>query len=93
MNDDGTVMRGRDVAAFAAQHNLKYLSIADLIAYRQAREKLVERVGEFPIAVRDRAAQRATPMSRRSIQSITLPACTGESATARTCPAVCTAPT
>src|SRR5438270_1431527 len=31
MNDDGTVMRGRAVQAFAAQHNLKYLSIAELI--------------------------------------------------------------
>jgi 3,4-dihydroxy 2-butanone 4-phosphate synthase/GTP cyclohydrolase II len=49
MNDDGTVMRGRDVQAFAAKHNLKYVSIADLIAYRQSRDKLVERVGEFPI--------------------------------------------
>jgi 3,4-dihydroxy 2-butanone 4-phosphate synthase/GTP cyclohydrolase II len=50
MNDDGSVMRGRQVAEFAAKHDLKRLSIADLIAYRQAREKLVERVGEFPVA-------------------------------------------
>lgn len=50
MNDDGTVMRGRAVADFAERHNLKRLSIADLIAYRQAREKLVDRVGEFPVA-------------------------------------------
>jgi 3,4-dihydroxy 2-butanone 4-phosphate synthase / GTP cyclohydrolase II len=50
MNDDGTVMRGRQVAEFAEKHGLKRLSIADLIAYRQAREKLVERVGEFPVA-------------------------------------------
>lgn len=50
MNDDGTVMRGRQVAEFAEKHALKRLSIADLIAYRQAREKLVERVGEFPVA-------------------------------------------
>jgi 3,4-dihydroxy 2-butanone 4-phosphate synthase / GTP cyclohydrolase II len=49
MNDDGTVMRGPDVAAFAEKHNLKQISIADLIAYRQAREKLVKRVGEFPV--------------------------------------------
>jgi 3,4-dihydroxy 2-butanone 4-phosphate synthase/GTP cyclohydrolase II len=49
MNDDGTVMRGPAVAAFAQKHNLKQLSIADLIAYRQAREKLVKRVGEFPV--------------------------------------------
>jgi 3,4-dihydroxy 2-butanone 4-phosphate synthase/GTP cyclohydrolase II len=49
MNDDGTVMRGPDVAAFAARHKLTQISIADLIAYRQAREKLVKRVGEFPV--------------------------------------------
>jgi 3,4-dihydroxy 2-butanone 4-phosphate synthase/GTP cyclohydrolase II len=49
MNDDGTVMRGPAVAAFAQKHNLKQISIADLIAYRQAREKLVKRVGEFPV--------------------------------------------
>ena len=49
MNDDGTVMRGAAVAAFAQKHNLKQISIADLIAYRQAREKLVKRVGEFPV--------------------------------------------
>ena len=49
MNDDGTVMRGGAVAEFAKRHGLKLLSIADLIAYRQAREKLVKRVGEFPV--------------------------------------------
>ena len=49
MNDDGTVMRGAAVSAFAEKHNLKQISIADLIAYRQAREKLVKRVGEFPV--------------------------------------------
>src|SRR5690348_7689909 len=50
MNDDGTVMRGPAVAAFAHKHNLKVLSIADLISYRQARDKLVERVAEFPVS-------------------------------------------
>jgi 3,4-dihydroxy 2-butanone 4-phosphate synthase/GTP cyclohydrolase II len=50
MNDDGTVMRGAEVAQFAARHALKRLTIADLIAYRQAREKLVERVSEFTYA-------------------------------------------
>ena len=49
MNDDGSVMRGPQVAAFAERHQLKRISIADLIAHRQAREKLVERVGEFPL--------------------------------------------
>ncbi len=50
MNEDGTVMRGTQVADFAATHKLTYVSIAELIAYRQSRDKLVERVGEFPLA-------------------------------------------
>jgi 3,4-dihydroxy 2-butanone 4-phosphate synthase/GTP cyclohydrolase II len=50
MNDDGTVMRGPQVAAFAERHNLKRITIADLIAYRQAREKLVDRISEFSVA-------------------------------------------
>src|SRR4051794_3630321 len=49
MNDDGTVMRGPAVADFADKHKLKRITIADLIAYRQVRDKLVKRVGEFPV--------------------------------------------
>jgi len=49
VNDDGTVMRGPDVAAFAKSHDLQQISIADLIAWRQAREKLVDRVSTFPV--------------------------------------------
>ncbi len=49
MNEDGTVMRGPQVTAFAAEHGLARISIADLIAYRQAREKLVERISEFTV--------------------------------------------
>jgi 3,4-dihydroxy 2-butanone 4-phosphate synthase/GTP cyclohydrolase II len=49
MNDDGTVMKGEQVSRFAATHKLKHVTIADMIAYRQAREKLIERVGEFPV--------------------------------------------
>ena len=49
VNDDGTVKRGRDVVAFAREYSLKITSVADLIAYRQARERLVERVSEFGI--------------------------------------------
>src|SRR5438067_1545138 len=52
MNDDGTVMRGPAVAQFSERHKLKQISIADLIAYRQARDKLVKRIGEFPVTSR-----------------------------------------
>ena len=44
VNDDGTVMRGPQVAAFAAANGLKQVSVADLIAYRQRKETLVQRV-------------------------------------------------
>ena len=47
VNDDGTVMRGNDIEAFAARHSLKRVSIADLIAYRLTREQLVTRVSTF----------------------------------------------
>jgi 3,4-dihydroxy 2-butanone 4-phosphate synthase/GTP cyclohydrolase II len=49
MNDDGTVLRGAAVTEFARRHGLQYVSIADLIAYRQGRDKLVKRVGEFQV--------------------------------------------
>src|SRR3954463_13004860 len=49
VNDDGTVMRGPQIKVFAETHRLKQISVAELIAYRQAREKLVERVGEFSV--------------------------------------------
>jgi 3,4-dihydroxy 2-butanone 4-phosphate synthase/GTP cyclohydrolase II len=49
MNDNGTVMHGPELAEFAARHRLARITIADLIAYRQARDKLIERVGEFPV--------------------------------------------
>ena len=48
-NDDGTVMKGAQIDAFAETHRLRRISVADLIAYRQAREKLVERLATFPV--------------------------------------------
>ena len=47
MNDDGTVMKGEQVVRFAAAHKIRHVTIADMIAYRQAREKLIERVSTF----------------------------------------------
>jgi 3,4-dihydroxy 2-butanone 4-phosphate synthase/GTP cyclohydrolase II len=49
MNDDGTVMKGEQVVKFAEKHNLKHVTIADMIAYRQAREKMIERVSSFTV--------------------------------------------
>jgi 3,4-dihydroxy 2-butanone 4-phosphate synthase / GTP cyclohydrolase II len=49
MNDDGTVMHGPELAGFAERHKLPRINIAELIAYRQTRDKLIERTGEFPV--------------------------------------------
>lgn len=49
VNDDGSVMRGPQVAAFAEAHGLRQLSVADLIAYRQRQETLIQRVDTFDI--------------------------------------------
>ncbi len=49
VNDDGTVKRGDQVLAFAREHGFKIISVADLIGYRQKRERLVERTSEFAV--------------------------------------------
>ena len=49
VNDDGSVKRLNDLWTFAEEHKLPIISIADLIAYRQQRENLVERLREFQV--------------------------------------------
>ncbi|MEO3998426.1 3,4-dihydroxy-2-butanone-4-phosphate synthase [Mesorhizobium sp. CAU 1732] len=49
VNDDGSVMRGPQVKSFADTHGLKQVSVADLIAYRQRQETLIQRVDCFDI--------------------------------------------
>jgi 3,4-dihydroxy 2-butanone 4-phosphate synthase/GTP cyclohydrolase II len=57
VNDDGTVKRGPQVLAFAREHNLKIISVADLIAYRQLRERLVEQTAKFAVETKIGTAQ------------------------------------
>lgn len=49
VNDDGSVKRGPQVMAFAREHGFKIISVADLIAYRQRRERLVEQTAQFEV--------------------------------------------
>jgi len=44
MNEDGTMARVPDLIPYCEKHNLKMITVADLIAYRRRTEKLVERV-------------------------------------------------
>ena len=49
LNPDGSMARRPELEVFAREHGLKMGSIADLIAYRLATEKTVERVDERQI--------------------------------------------
>ncbi|MBI4506741.1 MAG: bifunctional 3,4-dihydroxy-2-butanone-4-phosphate synthase/GTP cyclohydrolase II [Chloroflexi bacterium] len=60
MNDDGTMARMPQLEAFAAEHDLRIISVAELIAYRRRNERLVRRLasahiptdyGTFEVAV------------------------------------------
>lgn len=46
MNDDGTMARLPELRRFAAEHNIKIISVADLVSYRMANEVLVRRATE-----------------------------------------------
>lgn len=46
MKDDGTMARVPELMEFAKKHQLKIITIADLINYRRRTEQLVERVSE-----------------------------------------------
>src|SRR5579862_4125120 len=43
MNDDGTMARVDDLVRYCDRHDLKMVTVADLVEYRRRREKLVER--------------------------------------------------
>jgi 3,4-dihydroxy 2-butanone 4-phosphate synthase/GTP cyclohydrolase II len=46
MNDDGTMARVTDLVPYCEGHDLRMITVADLIAYRRRNDKLVERVVE-----------------------------------------------
>jgi 3,4-dihydroxy 2-butanone 4-phosphate synthase/GTP cyclohydrolase II len=49
VNDDGTVKRLSECRAFAREHGLRIIAVADIIAYRLRREHLVERLASFEV--------------------------------------------
>jgi 3,4-dihydroxy 2-butanone 4-phosphate synthase/GTP cyclohydrolase II len=46
MRDDGTMARVPDLIEFCREHNMKMLTVAELIRYRMQHERYVHRVGE-----------------------------------------------
>jgi 3,4-dihydroxy 2-butanone 4-phosphate synthase/GTP cyclohydrolase II len=55
VDEDGSMRRGASLTAFAQEHDLPVLAIADLVRYRRATERLVELVGsaQMPTAFGD----------------------------------------
>ena len=53
VNDDGGMMRGEALRQFAATHQLPFITVTELIAYRRRNEQLVEHISEarLPTAV------------------------------------------
>ncbi|MCH7781274.1 MAG: bifunctional 3,4-dihydroxy-2-butanone-4-phosphate synthase/GTP cyclohydrolase II [Acidobacteria bacterium] len=52
MNEDGSMARVERLESFAREHDLKMISIADLIAYRMRNERLVQRVASPELPTR-----------------------------------------
>src|SRR5687768_10133835 len=46
LNADGTMARRPQLEKFAAEHNLKFITVAQIVAYRLRHERLVKRVAE-----------------------------------------------
>ena len=46
MNEDGTMARVPELKEYVKKHNLKLITIADLINYRRRHEKLVDKISE-----------------------------------------------
>jgi 3,4-dihydroxy 2-butanone 4-phosphate synthase/GTP cyclohydrolase II len=49
MNEDGTMARMPQLKKFAKQHDLKIITIADMVEYRMRKELLVRKAAETPI--------------------------------------------
>jgi 3,4-dihydroxy 2-butanone 4-phosphate synthase/GTP cyclohydrolase II len=52
MRDDGSMARVPDLIEFCRQHNLKMLTVAELIRYRMQHERYVRRLGEALLPTR-----------------------------------------
>jgi 3,4-dihydroxy 2-butanone 4-phosphate synthase/GTP cyclohydrolase II len=52
MKDDGSMARAPDLIEFCRQHQMKMLTVAELIRYRMSHERYVHRVGEAMVDTR-----------------------------------------
>jgi len=52
LNEDGTMARREELEVFAKEHKLKFITVAQLVAYRLTKTRIVERVAEAVLPTR-----------------------------------------
>nr|NIP58377.1 3,4-dihydroxy-2-butanone-4-phosphate synthase [Gemmatimonadota bacterium]NIU76949.1 3,4-dihydroxy-2-butanone-4-phosphate synthase [Gammaproteobacteria bacterium]NIV57125.1 3,4-dihydroxy-2-butanone-4-phosphate synthase [Actinomycetota bacterium]NIP81401.1 3,4-dihydroxy-2-butanone-4-phosphate synthase [Gemmatimonadota bacterium]NIQ56765.1 3,4-dihydroxy-2-butanone-4-phosphate synthase [Gemmatimonadota bacterium] len=52
MNEDGTMARRPQLESFAQEHGLKFITVAQIVAYRLRHERLVRRISEADLPTR-----------------------------------------
>lgn len=65
MNEQGVMMKTPELARFSKEHNIPFITIGQLIEYRRARDKLVERIADDMVQTRYgelRAVQYISPI-------------------------------
>lgn len=65
MNEKGVMMKTPELAVFAKEHNIPFITIGQMIEYRRARDKLVERIADDMVQTRYgelRAVQYVSPI-------------------------------
>ena len=52
LNEDGTMARRRELETFAAEHSLKFITVAQMVAYRLTKTRIIRRVAEAELPTR-----------------------------------------
>ena len=53
LNGDGTMARRPELEAIATEHDLRFITVAQLVAYRLTKTRIIERVTEAQLPTRD----------------------------------------
>jgi len=79
MREDGEMARRPELETFAKQHGLRFITIAQLVAYRLQKERLVRRIAEAKLPIQQLNSGQAShswSMRRRKLKDVTrFPGC------------------
>jgi len=81
MNPDGTMARLPDLKAFGEEHNIRVVTVADLIRWRIRNEVLVEKVAEGPLNIASLGEFQAHIYRSHTDQSVHLAVTKGDLST------------